>query len=86
MIVTLLPEPDSPTMPEHLAPPQLERDAVHRAHDAVLGAERHMQVADVEQEVRVVRPLLAHASRTRGSSRAYATSTRALQMTMKMAP
>ncbi len=47
--VTLLPEPDSPTMPSTSPGLERERDAVDRAHDAVLGAERDAQVAYLEQ-------------------------------------
>ena len=47
--VTLLPEPDSPTMPEHLAALELERDAVDGADDAVLGGEVHAEVVDLEK-------------------------------------
>ena len=37
--VTDLPEPDSPTMREHLAARDVEADAVDRLHDAVVGVE-----------------------------------------------
>ena len=60
--VTLLPEPDSPTMPSTSPGRERERDAVDGAHEAVLGAERDVQVAHLEQR-------LAQATRTRGSSR-----------------
>ena len=48
---------------EHVPGLERERDAVDRAHDAVLGAERHAQVAHVEER-------LAHVGRIRGSRKA----------------
>ena len=49
--VTLLPEPDSPTIAERLAALQAERHAVDRRDDAVHDVEIGLQVADVEQDV-----------------------------------
>ena len=66
IIVTLLPEPDSPTMPSTSSAPSAS-DTPSTARDvAAVGEERHAQVAHVEQR-------FAHAvtgSRMRGSSRA----------------
>ena len=47
--VTLLPEPDSPTMPERLALLDGERDALDSLDDAVFGAEGRAEVLDVEE-------------------------------------
>ena len=78
--VTLLPEPDSPTIAEHLAAVELEADAVHRADDAVLGRELDLQVLDLEQA-------LGHqVGRILGSRYAYRSRRRALKRTMKNAP
>ena len=46
---TLLPEPDSPTMPSERPGVDGERDPVDGAHDAVVRLEPDLQVADVEQ-------------------------------------
>ena len=50
-LVTLLPEPDSPTMPRRLAPLELERQPVDRLDHAVVGREVHAQVADVQERL-----------------------------------
>jgi hypothetical protein len=55
-LVTLLPEP------ERLARVDRERDAVDRAHEAVLAIEGDVQVLDVEEG--------GHEYRTRGSMNA----------------
>ena len=47
--VTLLPDPDSPTMPSVSAARHLERGAPHGVHDAVRGVEPDVQVLDVQQ-------------------------------------
>ena len=49
--VTLLPEPDSPTMPSVWPAAEREADPVDRGHDAVHDLELGPQVADVEQDV-----------------------------------
>ena len=50
--VTLLPQPDSPTMPTVLPRSTENLDAVHCASAAaVLARERHLQVANLEQRV-----------------------------------
>ena len=46
---TLLPLPDSPTTPSTIALRQRERDAVDRAHDAVVGREPDTQVSYLEK-------------------------------------
>ena len=51
--VTDLPEPDSPTIAEHLAGAQLEGDVVDGLHEAVLGPEADAEVLDVEQRLAV---------------------------------
>ena len=66
MGVTVLPEPDSPTTPSTSPARDRERDPVDGADEALLGAERHLEIVDVEQ-------LLLRddqASLTRGSSQA----------------
>ena len=50
--VTLLPEPDSPTMPSTLPRSSVERHAVDGADDAVLGRELDLEVLDLEQPLR----------------------------------
>ena len=45
---TVLPEPDSPTMPSDL-PLERERDAVDRADEAAFGLEVGPQIVDLEQ-------------------------------------
>ncbi len=45
--VTLLPQPDSPTMPR-CAGEQVERGTVHRAHHAFIRKEVRVQIADRE--------------------------------------
>ena len=70
IIETVLPEPDSPTIPTTSPASSDERQPVDRAHDAVLGAERDAEVAHLEQR--------RQACRTRGSSQAYRRSTSAL--------
>ena len=60
--VTLLPEPDSPTMPSTSPAADAERDAVDGPDEPVLGAEGDVQVAHFEEG-------LAQATRTRGSRR-----------------
>ena len=47
--VTLLPEPDSPTMPSVLPSLDRERDAVDRLHDAVVRLEVGPEVVDLEE-------------------------------------
>ena len=47
-VETLLPEPDSPTMPRVL-PGRREGDTPDGLHDAVGGRERDVQVVDLEQ-------------------------------------
>ena len=42
---TVLPEPDSPTMPSVLPALERERDAVDRAHEAAVGLEVGLEVA-----------------------------------------
>ena len=49
--VTLLPEPDSPTMPSVLPSLDRERDAVDRLHDAVVRLEVGLEVVDLEEGV-----------------------------------
>ena len=79
IIETVLPEPDSPTMPTHLAEGDRQREPVDRVHDAALRPERDAQVADLEQRRR------RQACRTRGSSSAYMRSTTAFATTTKNA-
>ena len=64
--VTLLPQPDSPTMPERLALLDGEADAVDGLDDAVVGAEVRLEVVDLEQR-HSVEP---QASLIRGSIKA----------------
>ena len=59
MLATLLPQPDSPTMPSGLAGVDGEVDAVDGLDDAVLGVELNAEVVDLEQG--------AHWYRTLGS-------------------
>ena len=47
--VTLLPEPDSPTMPSVLPFADRERDAVDRLHDPVIRLEIGLEVVDLEE-------------------------------------
>ena len=47
--VTLLPEPDSPTMPSVSALLDREADTVDRPDDAVVGVEVRLQVVDFEE-------------------------------------
>ena len=47
--VTDLPEPDSPTMPRLSPGLEIEADAAHGLHEAVMLAEAHMQVVDLDQ-------------------------------------
>ena len=66
--VTLLPEPDSPTMASGLAALDGEGDAVDGADEAVLGRELDLEVADVEVARRRCPPAsVRHTSLTRGS-------------------
>ena len=53
--VTLLPQPDSPTIAERLAALDGEADAVDGLDDAVHDVEVGPQVANLEQDVRVRR-------------------------------
>ena len=46
---TLLPEPDSPTIPSALPRSTRVGDAVDGLDDAVVGLEMHREVADIEQ-------------------------------------
>ncbi len=74
-LVTLLPEPDSPTMPS-VSPRRSVKERPETAlHDAVLGRELDREVADVEEQ------LAAHEYRTRGSRKAYTTSTTRFMIT-----
>ncbi len=66
--------------PEHLAALELERDAVDRPHDPVLGRELDLEVVDLEQAFR------HQVSRILGSRYAYATSTSVEKTTMNVAP
>ena len=50
-IDTLFPEPDSPTMPEHLAGLEVVAHVRDRTDDAVLGAELDRQVTDLEDRL-----------------------------------
>ena len=50
--VTLLPEPDSPTMPSVLPSLDRERDAVDRLHDPVVRLEVGLEVVDLEERLR----------------------------------
>ena len=59
-LVTLLPEPDSPTIAERLAAPQREREVRDRLDDAVAGPEVDGEVADVEAGVDAARPRSRH--------------------------
>jgi hypothetical protein len=52
MLVTDLPEPDSPTMPRGLAALDVEGEPVDGLHQAVVGREVHLEVADLEEAVR----------------------------------
>ena len=47
MLVTLLPEPDSPTMPSVLPRSRLNENAVHGLDQAVVGREVDAQVLDL---------------------------------------
>ena len=49
--VTLLPEPDSPTIPSVWPRPRLKRHAVDGGHGPVHHVEVRLQVADVEEDV-----------------------------------
>ena len=51
IIVTLFPEPDSPTTPRVSPRPHRERDAVDGLDDPVVGLEVRPEVADVEQRL-----------------------------------
>ena len=51
MAVTDLPEPDSPTIGEHLAAADVEADAVDGLDHAGVGAERRVQVAHRQQDL-----------------------------------
>ena len=53
---TVLPEPDSPTTPRVLAPGQGERDAVDGPDEPPAGAERGVQVLDLEERALDGRP------------------------------
>ena len=59
--VTLLPEPDSPTIPSTLPRSSSKRDAVDGPDDAVLGRELDLEVLDLDQ------PLGHYVGRIRGS-------------------
>ena len=63
MFATLLPEPDSPTMPEHLAALDLEREAVDRLDDALVGLEVDLQVLDLRAVLSVAHSYLTLGSR-----------------------
>ena len=78
--VTLLPEPDSPTMPSTLPRSSLNETPSTALHDAVLRREVDVQVVDFEKR------FCHYVGRMRGSRIAYARSTRALKKTMKNAP
>ena len=65
IIETLLPEPDSPTMPSTSSAPSANETPSTARTEPRVGAEGDAQVAHVEQRV-----AHAHASRIRGSSRA----------------
>ena len=62
-LVTLFPEPDSPTIPRVRPRSTLNENAVHRLDQAVLGRELNPQVLDLKQGVR-------HQYLTLGSSTA----------------
>ena len=49
MLVTDLPEPDSPTMPRVLPRSMLKRQPVDGLDQAVVGREVHPQVLDLEE-------------------------------------
>ena len=49
IIETVFPEPDSPTMPTTSPSAEREREPVDRVHGAVLGPERNVEVAHLEQ-------------------------------------
>ncbi len=48
-MVTLLPEPDSPTTPSSSPLSSVEVDAVHGAERAAMGLELDREIADFEQ-------------------------------------
>ena len=52
MLVTLFPEPDSPTIPRVRPRSRLNENAVHRLHQAIFGREVDPQVFDLEQGLR----------------------------------
>ena len=62
-LVTLFPEPDSPTMPSVRPRSRLNENPVHRLDQAVLGTEVDPQVLHLEESVR-------HQYLTLGSSTA----------------
>ena len=67
--LTLLPEPDSPTIPRVSPGCDRVRDTVDGLHDAVVGVEVHLEVFDLQQR------LGHYVYLTLGSRNAYATST-----------
>ena len=75
---TLLPEPDSPTMPSERPALDVVGDAVDGAHDAVVGDEAGRRGRGPQQR--------RHQYRTRGSRKAYTMSTIRFMMMMKNAP
>ena len=84
----VLPQPDSPTRPERLAPPDLEDDAVDRLHltdgplqDAALDREVLHEVADLDQRYDARRRRMGGGrSRLGGPGRRHAIGPRALTM------
>ena len=67
---TVLPEPDSPTMPSALPRSSEKRDAVDGAHQPALGAEVRLEIVDVEQHA-VLDPTLGletHVHRSASSA------------------
>ena len=81
--VTLLPQPDSPTMPSVLPFSTEKLDAVDRLDDPVVGPEVRLQIVDVEKRPSRVPRLRGLASRMRGSMTAYSRSTIRLKKTMQ---
>ena len=75
MLLTLLPEPDSPTIPSVRPRSRTNENSVHGPDQAVVGLEVDPQVADLQQR--------RHQNRTLGSTTAYKMSTIMLAMTMK---
>ncbi len=68
--VTLLPQPDSPTMASVSPACDLEADAVDRAHDPVAGVELRLQILDAQQGLGVrSHPYMRRARRGSSASR-----------------